>query len=700
MEGIEIEERQVPLESQSDSEVEWIEIGGRAILHPARRHNCLAWTDGDYLVAGISENVMVLRPNAMLNAVNAHIRDIDDDVRILRDRAKLDADLGRRLRLKDSVRGSEIVVSLGKVGLSEGDWKGVDGCGGWVVSVGGKGGGELCGWKESDTEKWGGLKGGWCKAWSVGKELKVLAGQCVIVNDEVFVAVGGRKGLGIWKVEKYQLQSTVEPSLVNLVDDRWASSVAWIVHPQSKCLFLAVGRLDSTVEVYEVTQNEDVLAKEKYSLKFVWGDSRNLPLSVSVLAWEARKDEIVLATGSGNSVFCYSFMQSDETSSFAHVARLSCPSAHHRLVSGLAFSADSQLISAAQDGTVILWKMLRESSTLQQVMYIREQNFSRPIFGLVMSPTRRLMALMISVLERSGPITASSGEGSTLNKFTSSQRRCILSILAPFKSRATCESVVDDAIQRLKQGVVASPLALWDLEWVLRLSYSHEKSNVLDVLLERGKRLTSSDSPTSYDWMLAYRLLRMRANIGEDDEDFDEDYRMLRKCRDFRLKTHAFESLQNFSHRPKPLNKSSYSEKELLILSHILHIASTDNAETTLPAVSEVQSSVISVVREMLSTYELSESLCYGSCTICGPSSKLLKHDKCGQITFSCKESHEFPMCVLSMLPILEAVPLICQGCGAYASFEAQRNKELVWINRRWCCSLCSMPLGFFPPSL
>lgn len=507
-----------------------------------------------------------------------------------------------------------------------------------------------------------------------------------------------------------QLHSTWSASLCCLEDVPFSNRAMTLV---------AVGGPSGDLTCYGIWLEQEDSSTFILMSRCLWRSQPSLLFGpVTSVVWGGEHSDqgrVKLAVSAGNTIAVLSWSINSETTADFRIWQTPCVhrvrDAHVQMVSSVQIVADGSLLSSSLDGTVCLW-MIDEwddgEDESGKVFFFRVHDALKrlePVMGM----EKTVCGLGVLVLT-----TANQGytEVRIVNedpKYAAASRRSLLSLLMiPFKrdgkKMVDCILSVIDKLANTRR-YVGEAIAMWDIELCMH-QVDVEESGVLQALrqkfYEMMEALTQKRNPEqpkhAYEHFARVTLCLSQLILRAGGTDIPAIERMERARKEMVAVvwcSHYDQCLQSFLDGAFDVQSASIDECRALDSMCQFTLACKPkmmwDGQATMERVRRV--------REALEP-RLSQGQCGLPCPLCEPDMSIpLVCDAADPCSFYCSEGDVFTRCVVTALPVVDAVPLVCYCCEARAQerhFDphgGNRQGEFGWIGMSGQCPQCMSPL-------
>lgn len=445
----------------------------------------------------------------------------------------------------------------------------------------------------------------------------------------------------------------------------------------------------------------------------VWSSLDSLPPGPVVsFSWSlpgTRNSLLTLAVGKGNDVVILDWVSqladSISTELWSRPQIHFIDDAHDHIITGVQICQDGSVVSSAMDGRIICWRInpvqtesINSSVECGIIANVLQEcaDAKEPVMALERTANAFAFAALASVSRHGQEVC----DTEVTRKSSGQHRRTILRICAipPYGTPENVESTIMSCVERLinHPSCLDQPLTFWDVSHFLH-SFHECATAVVPRLRQRLVEMVEShekgNEKSTQKFIQRSRVLLWLARIIDhpdgiivDHESHDVVKDLSRRLRNSLLFVQFVNSLHQFLAIASDLSGRSHLER--LALENMCQFVSTwrvlgvDVLETGLQAVREVR-------KWMQPFIEEGESLSC-NCSICSShgSETLLVVDGVDPSSVWCIAGHSFPRCVVSALPVVEAVSMECAACGARAYSLPEDGFN--WLAQRGHCALCN----------
>lgn len=533
-----------------------------------------------------------------------------------------------------------------------------------------------------------------------------------------YVVFGRKDGAILYQLRSARQMETLSAPLLTL-HTGWSSVIECLPAVFSGSFWttlVAVGGAFGDLHVYALWLDDSV-GDVRLGSKLLWkAEQSTLFGSVSSLSWSfghPSQPFLRLAVASGESVAIVDWPTSAlaaggeqfwATPEFNLIGE-----AHEKLVSSVQVLLDGSVVSSALNGQVCVWKLSANAAGAGKERTVSCTSVRRGpgMVGSVMAMQRSVNGFGVVLITSNSRTRAEVEEedDDAKNKYGASARRTLISlcIQPPSKSLDAVKNHVFSRIDGLVSTArdMGQPINLWDMELFMGQFEPAEEEELLMALRERFYEMVERVKLRKFHgWCqemfehysrVALALGQLVKRIGGRDIEAIE---ALDKCY-----THTSNAVRTFhydaclaSFLAQP-GQVSLSVEECRALECICQFVSTTKRELLWNA-AEIYSRV-EAVREQLAELEGGADASMVACGICASERVLpLVSDAADATSFYCAEGDSYSRCVLTGLPVMDAVPLVCDGCDVKALAEGfdgcdEKGGKFGWIVDVGRCPLC-----------
>lgn len=561
------------------------------------------------------------------------------------------------------------------------------------------------------------------------KVFKTAGGKGSGVNPQVedcdglnqYILVGRKDGTFVYLLETWK-RTKILPTSGMQIHVGWSSSIACLEdfkYSNRLVTMVAVGGPHGDLCLYGIWMAGPGEGPSLGSTVLWKAEPSVLCGPIGSLSWNAETlvpCKARLAIGTGNSIVlvdCGMMLEAcGDMSISGNLVVHRIRDAHDQLVSSVRMLVDGSIVSSSLDGSIAHWKREKWNDENEGKATI---TFSRIQTGLkkgepVMAMERTVTGFGIFSLSTCNRVYT---EVNALNedpKYAAGSRRSIVSLFVmpqgPDGSRAASHVLAQVEMLASTRRHVGEAISMWDMELFLEQADAEEKG-VLPALRQRLNEMVEvlsnksmpKKSKSMYDHYarVVLCLAELIVRVGSTDISATEAVEGIRgeinkivRC------GHYDNCLESFLKSNAGISKATLEEcRALESMCKFACICNVDmmwDGAGTMGRVREIRK----LLGIRLGRGESMELMC----GICGPEVSVpLVCDAGDANSFYCAEGDVLTRCVLTGLPVLDAVPVVCYGCDArgvrlgFDGYEERDGGEFEWIVDVGRCGQCFGPL-------
>lgn len=449
----------------------------------------------------------------------------------------------------------------------------------------------------------------------------------------------------------------------------------------------------------------------------VWTAGTSIPPGPAIsLSWcldSARDAAATLSAAIGNDVVVVDWGARDGealSDDLWELPRVQCVrDAHEHIVTAVQVCCDGSVVSGGMDGRIVCWRIgvpgfagcdfdlngLVKGSVMPVVAVVLQDRAesNEPVMALQRTENGFGLVALTSTSRQSQEVC----DTEVMRKYTGNARRTSLRMLVvpPYGTAEEVEGMVMHRVMRLMNHANGAerPLTLWDASFFLH-SYSEVSASVAPLLFERLRdmvdELERDDEEVEQRFVQKTRsLLWLSRVINHPDcvaANMHEELNMISKrLRHALLFVRYVENLRRFDRLNDAEKKGTKRERQALeAMCQYVACSAVSGWQGV-----ESGIEVVRHVRSWLEPFVAAGEVLTSTCSVCvaeeGEGPVVADAEDAGNMW--CLSGHTFARCVVTGLPVMEAVGNECGGCGARGA--TVEEGAFRWVRSLSVCSIC-----------